>query len=102
MWQMVFPVSEGNTRLKIQRDTSEDHRLLWSDIRAAEVAAMAMKASSGAPAPREEGAGYTAGALNSDYTSTCWLSSALILLTETFGDCLIRAHYKHQVTFARS
>lgn len=73
-----------------------------SDITAAEAAAMAMKAFPGAPALREEEAEHTTGALNSDYTGTCRLGFTLILLTATFGDCLIRAHYKHQVTFARS
>ena len=31
----------------------------------------------------------------------CWLAFPFILLTATFGDCLIMAHYKHQVTFCK-
>lgn len=36
---------------------------------------------------------------NSEYHP--WLGFAFTLLTETFGDCLIMAHYKHQVTFCK-
>lgn len=32
----------------------------------------------------------------------CELGFAFPLLSATFGDCLIMAHYKHRVTFARS
>lgn len=53
--------------LESERGTWDNHRLLLSDIRAAEVAAMAMKAFPGAPAPREEEAKCTPGALSSDY-----------------------------------
>lgn len=31
----------------------------------------------------------------------CWLGFPFILLTATFGDCLIMAHYKHQLTFCK-
>lgn len=36
---------------------------------------------------------------NSEYH--CWLGFPFILLTATFGDCLIMAHYQHQVTFCK-
>lgn len=87
--------------LELERGTSDNHRLLSSDIRAAEVPAMAMNAFPGAPAPREEEAECTPGALSSE----CVVKLAefyTLLHPATFGDCLIRAHYKHQVTFARS
>lgn len=102
MWQMILSMSEGNPRRRGQRGTSEDHGLLSRDISVAEVAAMAMKAFPGTPAPRGEEAEHITGAPSSDCTGTRCLSSTLTLLTVTFGDCLIRAHYKHQVTFARS
>lgn len=66
MWRMIHPMSEGNPRLWSQREAPDDHRLLSSDYRAAEVAAMAMKVFSRARAPREEEAEYSPGALSSE------------------------------------
>jgi hypothetical protein len=73
-----------------------------SDIRAAKAADLVMKAFPEAPAPREEETEHITGVLSRDDRGTRCLGLTLILLTATFGDCLIRAHYKHQVTFARS
>lgn len=66
IWRMIHPVSEGNPRPWSQREAPDDHRLLSSDYRAAEVATMAMKVFSRAPAPREEEAECTPGALSSE------------------------------------
>lgn len=100
MWQMILlKCQNGNPRPKSQREvpwrtwpTSEQlRRQPW-----------VMKAFPEAPAPREEEAEHITGVRSRDYRGTCCLGFTLILLTATFGDCLIRAHYKHQVTFARS
>ena len=80
----------------------EQHLRGPSDIRAGEAAAMVMKASQRRLPPREEEPKPITGVLSRDCRGARGLGFTLILLTATFGDCLIRAHYKHQVTSARS
>lgn len=99
MWQMIL----RNARRETQGlGASERYLGGSSDFRAAEAAATVVKAFPEAPAPREEEAEHITGVLNRDSRGTRCLSFTLILFIATFGDCLIRAHYKHQVTFARS
>lgn len=99
MWQTTLL----NTRREIPGlGASERYFGGPNDIRAAKVAAMVMKAFPEAPAPREEDAEHLTGVRSRHYRGTGCLGFTLVLLTATFGDCLIRAHYKHQVTFARS